>query len=82
MSNLDPRIQLFTELMQKELEDNSHKGPWEEWTNITEMISELEWHKAKLLFALKENDKEKCKEYIADCANILFFIGNAVKLYN
>jgi hypothetical protein len=72
----------FANSMQNELDANSHKGNWEDWKNIEEMIAELEWHKAKLLFALKENDKEKCKEYIADCANILFFIGNVGGLYD
>lgn len=78
---MNHKIIRFAEQMQTELYANSHKGNWEEWSNIEEMIAELEWHKAKLLFALKENDKEKCKEYIADCANILLFIGNAGGLY-
>jgi len=72
----------FAEAMQNELDANSHKGDWQEWSDIEAMIAELEWHKAKLLFALKENDKDKCKEYIADCANILLFIGNVGGLYN
>jgi len=75
------QIKDFAEQMQKELDDNSHKEDWRKWNDLNEMLWELEYHKGKLLIAIKDNDKKLVKEYIADCANILMFIGNAGELY-
>jgi transcriptional regulator with XRE-family HTH domain len=75
-------IGIFAENMKIELNANKHKGDWKEWNNIEEMISELEWHKAKLLFALRENNKNSVREYLADCGNILMFIGNAGHIFD
>lgn len=71
----------FKQQMIKENKDNAHKGNILDWDNVEEMLSELEWHKAKLLFAMKENNPDTVKEYLADCANFLLAIGNAWKLY-
>jgi len=71
----------FAEQMQKELDTNSHKEDWRNWNNLGEMLWDLEYHKGKLLIAIKDNDKKLVKEYIADCANILMFMGNAGGLY-
>lgn len=71
----------FKQQMLKENKDNSDKGNILEWNNVDEMLVDLEYHKAKLYFAMKSNSVEGVKEYLADCANILLAIGNAWKLY-
>lgn len=35
-----------------------------------------------MLLAIRTNNKEAAKEYIADTANILMTIGNLLELYN
>jgi hypothetical protein len=77
---MDKEIVLFSQIMQYELESNSYKGDWREFRNINNILLELEWHKAKLLIALKDNDSSKIKEYIADCANNLLFLSNATNI--
>ncbi len=77
---LEEKIKSFALLMQEELKDNKHKGSWEDFKNIDKILLELEWHKAKLLFSLKEKDLEKTKEYLADCSNNLMFIANALNI--
>jgi hypothetical protein len=79
---MNKKIKLFAEEMQKELKANESKGNWEEFININEILIEFEYHKAKLIIELRKGDKTKCKEYIADCANILLMLGNAGQLYN
>lgn len=76
------QVEKFAIQMQKELDANQHKGDWREWTDIPDMFMEFEYHKGKLLKAIKDNDKPRVKEFIADCANILMFIGNAGQLYD
>lgn len=71
----------FKQQMIKENNDNTHKGDILDWKNVDEMLSELEWHKAKLLFAMKNNKPEEVKEHLADCGNFLLAIGNAWNLY-
>ena len=75
------QVKDFAEQMQKELDDNSHKEDWRGWNDLNAMLWELEYHKGKLLIAIKDDEKKLVKEYIADCANILMFIGNAGELY-
>lgn len=79
---LHTKVERFAADMTRELEANAHKGLWEEWDDVNEMIAELEWHKAKLLMAMREGDKDKVREHLADCGNILMFIGNAGNLYD
>lgn len=79
--NINPKVQRFAADMTRELKANEHKGNWEEWGTVEEMICELEYHKAKLLIALREGDKSRVREHLADCGNILMFIGNAGGLY-
>ncbi len=71
------KIMKFAENMQHELNENEYKGNWEEFTDTKDIIVELEYHKSKLLIALKENDLDKIKEYIADCSNILLCLANS-----
>lgn len=82
INNLHPKIQKFALDMQKELDNNQHKGNFEDFTNINDILFELEWHKAKLYIALRNKDKNSIREYLADCGNILMFLGNANNLYN
>lgn len=74
---MEDKVRKFAQNMQDELNSNSKKGNWEEFTNINSILLELEYHKAKLLMALRDGDKDKVKEYIADCANELLFLSNA-----
>lgn len=71
----------FMKQMLKENKDNIVKGNILEWDNVDEMLIDLEYHKAKLYFALKSKNPEGVKEYLADCANILLAIGNSWELY-
>lgn len=75
-------INRFTDQMIREMQNNSHKGSILEWNNFDNMICELEYHKAKMMLAIRSNDKPAIKEYIADCANILMAIGNLGGLYD
>jgi hypothetical protein len=63
--------------MQKELDTNAHKGDWHEFLDEIKILHEVEWHKAKLLFAMRDNNLEKMKEHSADCANFFMMLLNA-----
>lgn len=75
-------IEQFAKWMQEELEANKNKGNWKDFTSIPNIISELEYHKAKLLLSIKYDNKELKKEYLADTANFLLMLGNALNLYD
>lgn len=74
-------IERFKNQMLIELENNSKKGNIFIWRGISDKLIDLEYHKAKLLLAIKEKNKFAMKEYIADCSNILLSIGNEFNLY-
>lgn len=74
---MEKEISIFLNLMQSELDNNSHKGNWKEFKDVNKILLELEWHKSKLYVALKTGDKNDIKELIADCANTLMFLANA-----
>lgn len=91
----DMSVQIKTELklakfsreMSKELRNNEDKGNWEDFTEVDEIISELNYHIDKLyakVYDVKRGSKpkEELKEHIADCANILMFLGNSYGLYD
>ena len=78
---MDRKIQKFAEIMQTELELNSHKGNWEEFINKKEIVSEFFYHFNKLEDSMILEDKERVKEYIADCANLLLMLGNSYEIY-
>lgn len=78
---LHPTVKLFAIEMQKELDANNNKGNWELRRDVNLHLIELEYHKAKLLIALRAVDKPAVKEYLADCANLLMFIGASGLLY-
>lgn len=71
----------FLEQMFIEMDNNSYKGSLLDWKNFDNMITELEYHKAKMMMSIRAGDSKATKEYIADCANILLAIGNLVGLY-
>ncbi|QQO97480.1 hypothetical protein Molly5_182 [Maribacter phage Molly_5] len=76
-----PEVIMFVEQMQFELLDNKRKGEWRDFTDPEKILSELRWHEAKLQVAMRdESDPEKLKELIADCANCLLFLRNALDL--
>lgn len=74
-------IKRFAEQMQIELEKNYHKGDIFKWKGIQDKLLDLEYHKAKLLLAIKEKNNHAIKEFLADSANILLAIGNELDLY-
>lgn len=82
--NMHPKILNFSKEMQKQININTKLGKttWEEWGNIKEILVDLEYHKAKLMIALKEDNIGALREYIADCGNILMFLGNACGMYH
>lgn len=67
--------------MKIEMQNNAHKGDMTQWTGLERKFVDLEYHKAKLLFAIKEQKKFAIREYIADCANILMSIGIETGVY-
>jgi hypothetical protein len=68
----------FSAIMRTELQKNVHKGPILEWTNFHELITDLEYHKAKLLLAIRVRNKGAMREYMADTANILFALAHSL----
>ena len=76
-----PKVKWFAQDMQTQLRDNAPKGDWEKWQGLNDKLIELEYHKAKLLIALRGKNKSLIREYLADCGNILMFIGNEIGLY-
>lgn len=75
------KIQKFVEIMQIELEDNIHKGNWEEFIDKKEILSEYFYHFNKLEISIYEENKKLIKEHIADCANLLLMLGNSYEIY-
>ena len=77
-----PLVLKFANQMQSELNDNLHKGDWSEWRDVKEILYEMDYHKAKLIIALKDNNKTLIRELLADCGNFLMFLGNAGYVYD
>lgn len=78
---MNRKIKRFAQQMQIELDNNKHKGEIFNWKGIVEKISELEYHKSKMMLAIRMGDKDSIKEYIADCGNTLMSIGDELGLY-
>ena len=81
------KVDKFSDDMQRELDNNSHKGDWEVWKDIHAIDREYEYHFKKLKTVLQESEDDinfesMLREHIADCANILMFLGNAYNLYD
>jgi hypothetical protein len=76
------KVYKFAESMNFELIQNQHKGNWETFLDKNDIMKELHHHLDKLeTVRLTNNDPVLIKEHIADCANILMFLGNAYKFY-
>lgn len=76
------KVEKFKREMLWELANNTHKGDWEEFLDPPEIHKEISYHLLKLQKAEDAHNKDEIKEYIADCANILMFLGNAYGLYD
>lgn len=74
----------FSREMVRELKNNEYKGNWENFTDVGEIQSELDYHIEKLYDKVSNVVviPEGLKESIADCANILMFLGNSYGLYD
>ena len=68
--------------MISELRKNSHKGSILEFTNFEKIVTELEYHKAKLFLAIRMKNKEAIREYLADTGNFLVAIGNLFDVFS
>ena len=71
LEQIRARLQKFTQLMERELIENSHKGPCTEWANMSgiELRNEILYHVAKAAFASKEGNRELLQEFLVDVAN-------------
>ena len=76
------KIDRFSEQMKIELKNNSHKPPIVEFQDFNKIIVELEYHKSKIFMAIRDENRNAIKEYIADTANMLFALGNSFGLYD
>jgi hypothetical protein len=75
------KIQRFADQMVIELEHNAHKGSVLDWHDFDNIMTELEYHKAKIFVAIRCKNWSALKEYIADTANHLLTVGNHFGLY-
>lgn len=81
-SGINKKISRFSNQMLVELRNNDAKGSITKWKGIRDKLIDLEYHKAKLLVAIKTKNEFAIREYIADCANILFSIGDEFSIYD
>lgn len=82
MAEEQRKIKRFSQQMHIELKNNRHKGSVLDFTDFNEIITELEYHKAKMFVAIRTKNYPAVKEYIADSANFLLAIGNIFGLYD
>lgn len=75
-------LETFKKDMQSELNKNSHKGSILNFKDFNAIITEFEYHKAKLFLAIRTDNKGAIREYLADCGNYLVTIGNYCKVYD
>lgn len=74
-------VEIFKQDMLLELNKNSYKGSILDFKDFNEIITEMEYHKAKLFLAIRVNNKGAIREYLADTANFLLAIGNLFNVY-
>lgn len=82
MDELNIKLDLFQKTLIKQLSDNSYKGNILDFKEYEKIITEIEYHKAKALIAIRVGNKQAAKEYIADTVNFLFALGNSGGLYD
>lgn len=75
-------IQIFASDMLSELRKNSQKDSILNLKDFNQIMTELEYHKAKLLIAIRMKNNGAIKEYLADTANYLLAIGNLFDVYD
>lgn len=75
-------IKTFADDMISELRKNQHKGSILDFKNFEEIITELEYHKAKLFLAIRVKNTGAIREYLADTGNFLIAIGNLFKVFD
>lgn len=73
---------IFAEDMISELIKNSHKESILEINSFEQIITELEYHKAKLFLAIRVKNYGAIREYLADSGNFLMAIGNFFGVYS
>ena len=73
---------IFADDMVSELIKNSHKESILEIENFEQIITELEYHKAKLFLAIRVKNYGAIREYLADTGNFLMAIGNFFDVYS
>ncbi len=78
----DSLIRIFADDMMSELRKNSHKGSILEFTDFDKIVTELEYHKAKLFLAIRLKNKGAIREYLADTGNFLVAIGNVCDVFS
>lgn len=79
--NTKLKIEFFKQAMLNELKANNDKGNINNFNDYHKIIAEMEYHKAKMLLAIRLKNKQALKEYIADTANYLFMLGNLFGIY-
>lgn len=82
MMNENILIERFKENMLLELKKNNHKGSILDFNDFNSIITELEYHKAKLFLAIRVKNKGAIREYLADTANYLLALGNLFNVYD
>ena len=78
---LHKKLDIFYQRMFEEFEKNQNKPSILEYRTYDNWIKELEYHKSKMMLAIQQGNMQAANEYIADTANILFGLGNNLKLY-
>lgn len=73
---------IFADDMVSELIKNSHKESILEIDNFEQIVTELEYHKAKLFLAIRVKNYGAIREYLADCGNYLMAIGNFFDVFH
>jgi hypothetical protein len=78
---MNDKVRRFAEEMEIQLKNNSRKGTIFDFKDFEGIITELEYHKAKMMIAIRMGNLKASKEYIADSANFLLALGNLLELY-
>lgn len=74
-------VEKFKESMIRELKKNSHKGSILDFKDFNAIITEMEYHKAKMFLAIRMGNKGAIREYLADQANYLVAIANLFEVF-
>lgn len=75
-------VEKFKESMLSELKKNYHKGSILDFKDFNSIITELEYHKAKMFLAIRVKNKGAIREYLSDMGNYLVAIGNLFEVFD